>query len=102
MSGKSVLEVSAPYAIRPRMGLSAGIDEPLLRVLAVDGTRVTVVRWRWWHTLSSRLRTWPRKAGEAASVRWCAMRGHPFDGEYCRCGARENPDWLDEWEDLGP
>ena len=99
MSSRSVITVTSGTGIAPRTGLL--IDgEDVLRVKAVHGNEVTVVRWRWWHTAADRSRRWLRDAREAAAVRWCALRGHRLDGEYCRCGEREDPDWLDELEDL--
>lgn len=94
-----MIPVSSAAGLAKRTGLL--IDgEDVLRVRAVRGNQVTVVRWRWWHSAADRFRRWLREARESAAVRWCALRGHPLDGEYCKCGEREDPDWLDEWEDL--
>ena len=93
MSRRSVITVSSGAGIAPRTGLL--IDgEDVLRVKSVQGNEVTVVRWRWWHSAADRSRRWRRETREAAAIRWCARRGHPLDGEYCKCGEREDPDWL--------
>lgn len=96
------IEVSSARGIAPRIGLTLD-GEDVLRVRRVRGTTVTVVRWRWYHSRLDRLRRQARDAAAAVSAwlegRLCALRGHPLGGDgYCRCGARENPDWLDEWE----
>ena len=98
VSRPGVIKFSSSAGLAPRTALLIN-GENLLRIKSVRGSEVTVVRWRWWHSAADRSRRWWRDTREAATVRWCALRGHPLDGEYCRCGEREDPDWLDEWGD---
>lgn len=95
--GGSVITVASSAGMTVGAALLIG-DEDFVRIKAVHGNSVTITRWRWWHTAASRLRRWQRKTAEAIVIRWCALRGHRLDGEYCNCGEREDPDWLNEWE----
>lgn len=97
MSRRSVVTVSSGAGLAPRAGLLIG-GEDVLRVKAVRGNEVTVVRWRWrWrHSAGDRARRWLRDAREAAVLRWCAFRGHPLDGDICNCGERYEPEPDDD------
>lgn len=88
----------------PRRGDGLLIDqgspyEEMLRVIKVNGSEVTVGRWRWYHAWGSRVRRWARRSAD--TLRYgprnaiCSLRGHRTtvmeeDGWWCcRGGEKE-------------
>lgn len=76
----------------------------VVRAVAVDGSTVTIGRYRWWHRLAPWLRKKRYEAADAVKQALCGLRGHrltvedrdSFDGsltQYCWCGTR--------YEDVG-